>query len=87
MVQDARKAEFEKNYNAFTALLPSLIPMQEGRFALMRNGAVVDFFDTPADALKAGRTQFGDGLFSVQTVSRKEADFGWFSRVPNRRAV
>ena len=71
--------EVEANFEAFQRLLPELLQREARRWALMRHGECIDFYDTLRDARLAGNALFEDGIFSVQQVSTAIADFGWFS--------
>ena len=42
---------------------------------------LVDFFVTEKGAIKAGREQFGMGIFSVQPVHEHIVDLGWQGHV------
>jgi hypothetical protein len=82
---EQRKEEIEKNYRAFVAMLPSLLPTNRGKFALMHAGEILEFYDTARDAYLAGQQAYLDGLFSVQEVTSSPVDLGYFSHaVPNR---
>ena len=59
-IQDA----VDRNYEAFTKLLPELLKTNPGQFALLRNGEIVVFFPTAREAIQHGENTFGDGLFS-----------------------
>ena len=76
-----------ENYAAFVKLLPDLLDERAGKFALMRNGEVVEFFDSARDAFVFGEAKFDDGLFSVQEVKTAAADLGWYSRAPAHATV
>ena len=71
--------EVDANYEAFRHLLPELMLREANRWALMKNGECVDFYDTLRDAETAGRALYEDGLFSVQHISDTVVDLGWFS--------
>lgn len=49
----------DRNFRAFERLLPELIQSHPGKFAVLHDERVVDFFDTLGDAVKLGRVQFG----------------------------
>jgi len=85
-MSDPRQDEVKRNYEAFEKLLPTLLPERAGKFALMRNAELVEFFDTARDAFVAGQRLFAqDGLFSVQEVVETPVDLGFFSHaVPQR---
>jgi hypothetical protein len=77
---DLLREQIERNYQAFQEQLPSLIATQRGKFALMRDGQVIEFFDTARDAYVTGQRLFEqDKLFSVQEVTEVPVDLGFFS--------
>jgi hypothetical protein len=77
---DPLQDEVERNYAAFVQALPGLLPTHRGQFALMREGKIVEFFDTARDAHVAGRALYQvDGRYSVQEVTDVAADLGFFS--------
>lgn len=71
--------QIERNYEVFLAQLPKLLPSHGGQFALMRNGEIVDFFDTAMDAYTVGKKEFGLGGFSIQEIVDRVIDLGYFS--------
>jgi hypothetical protein len=82
MITEKKQSELHANYRIFAKILPDLLPKYEGKFALMRHGAFIAYFDNPGEALSLGRAQYDDELFSVQEVPVGKADFGWYSRAP-----
>jgi hypothetical protein len=72
----AQAQQVERNFEAFTKLLPELLNSHPGKYAVMHDGSVVDFFDTLGDAVKFGRAQFGDTDFSVQEITRQGVNLG-----------
>lgn len=73
------------NYQAFEAMLPLLLRDHKGKFALLRDGQVVEFFDTAGMAQIAGIERFDDALFSVQKVIEEAIDLGFYSHARYRR--
>ena len=73
------QAEVDANFKAFQGMLPELLARETNRWALMRHGECVGFFDTLRDAHIAGHTMYEDDLFSVQQVMAEVVDLGWFS--------
>ena len=62
-----QQEQVDRNYNAFVKRLPELMQSHGGKFALMRDGAIVAFFDTARDAYVAGQELYKqDSYFSVQ---------------------
>lgn len=82
-----RQEQIQRNYEVFQTQLPQLIMTHRGKFALMHNGEMVEFFDTARDAYVAGQKLFPDGLFSVQEVVETPVDLGFFSHAVPQRAV
>jgi hypothetical protein len=77
---DLLRQQIERSYRAFQEQLPSLIATPRGKFALMRDGQVIEFFDTARDAYVTGQRLFQqDKLFSVQEVTETPVDLGFFS--------
>ena len=74
--------QVEQNFRVFEEKLPGLLETHRGQFALMRDGEVVEFFDTMRDAYVTGLKLYPqDKLFSIQEVTPTPADLGWFSHV------
>lgn len=82
MISENKRAELRHNFEIFKRSVADLIREHENEYALMRHGEIVAFHDTASEALRAGRDDFADDMFSVQKVSTRAADFGWFSRAP-----
>lgn len=74
-----QQEEVLKNHAAFQERLPALLQSHPGKFALMRDQAIIEFFDTARDAYLAGACMFNDGRYSLQEVTDTVADLGWFS--------
>jgi hypothetical protein len=69
--------EVDRNYEFFKKELPRMMFRHAGQFALLRNAAVVEYFDTFGDAEKYARKVFQDGLFSIQKVEDTVANLGF----------
>ena len=67
------------NYAAFVRRLPEILALHQGKFALMRDGEIIEFFDTSADAFRAGEKLYPDQRFSIQQVIDSPVDLGFFS--------
>lgn len=79
-MSDMLEEQIHRNYQAFQEQLPSLVATYRGKFALMRDGQIVEFFDTARDAYVTGQKLFAsDQLFSVQEVIETPVDLGFFS--------
>ena len=84
---DKRVEEIERNFVEFQKLLPELLKTHAGKFAVLRNGKIIEFFDTFGDAAKFAFRSFKDEMFSVQEVTEKRIDLGFFSIAINNAAV
>ncbi len=84
---DSQQQEVDRNYKAFKTMLPELIKSDAGRTALMRDGKVVACFDTGRDAIQAGRTMFEDQPFSIQEITNRAVDLGYFSHFGAQQAT
>ena len=68
--ETARAAD-ERNIAAFQAILPELLRTHAGHFALMRDGKIVQFFNTDVDAMAYGVQTYADGLYAILGVSEQ----------------
>ena len=83
---DSIQEQVETNYRAFQEKLASLAAAHRGKFALMRDGQIIEFFDTARDAYVAGQKVFQqDRLFSIQEVIETPVDLGFFSHAMPQR--
>lgn len=73
----SHQQQVDENYAAFRKLLPDLLPTRAGKFAVMHNGAVVEFFDSLGDAVRFGHLKYGGIDFSVQHVTSQSVDLGF----------
>jgi hypothetical protein len=78
-----QQSEVDRNYDAFVRLLADILPRHRDKLALMRDGKIVDYFDKPGDAYRAGLEHFPDGIFSIQEVTEEPIDLGFWSHVGN----
>jgi len=76
-----QKLEVDRNYDRFVRILGTLLPEHRDQLALMREGEIVGFYDSPRDALKAAAEKFSDGVFSIQEVTDEPIDLGFWSHV------
>ena len=77
--QQAAQAEVDRNYEAFKALLPGLKATQAHKWALLHDATLTAVFDTVRDAHLAGVKLYPDACFSVQEITDRPVDLGWFS--------
>ena len=84
-MNETKRAEIETNYSVFRDELNKYIYIYTNKYALMRKGEVIEFYNSWQDAWKTGNKFFEDGLFSIQKVTKKPADLGYFSHAVFRR--
>ncbi len=77
--------EVDRNFDAFRSMLPGMIGDHRGEFVLLRHRNVEGFFGDLRAAFAAGSVRFGDRLFSVQEVTDRPADLGFFSHAVDTR--
>lgn len=70
-------SQVDLNFASFVKMLPELLQTQPGKFALMHDGAIVEFYEGLADAVRAGAAKFGDSNFSVQEVVSQNINLGY----------
>lgn len=75
----ATQEQVDKNYQAFKMALAGLLEKHKGKFALMHDGEIIEFFDTPRDAYVTGQRLYSDLEFSVQEITANAVDLGFFS--------
>lgn len=73
--------EVDRNYEAFLALLPEIISVHGGKFALLHDCQIVGYFDTSLAATLDGHREFGSGRYSVQEVTSEPEHLGFYSYV------
>ena len=71
--------EVDQNYEAFQKILPGLMQTSQGKWALLHNKEVEAVFDTAIDACVAGEKLYPNKLFSVQEITERIVDLGWYS--------
>jgi hypothetical protein len=79
MTQEQMREQVDKNYQAFLALLPTIIPLHQDKYALMKDGVAVGFYTTLEDAYMTANQFYKDQPFSVQKVTETPVDLGFFS--------
>jgi len=76
-----QQVEVDRNYDVFNRMLSSIIGEHRDQLALMRDGKIVGFFETPRAALEAADQLFPDQIFSIQEVTDEPIDLGFWSHV------
>ena len=81
MSVERQRQQVDRNYDAFTRILGSILLEHRDQLALMRDGSIVGYYDTPREALRAASELFPDGVFSIQEVTDEPIDLGFWSHV------
>lgn len=84
---ERKQHEIDENYKVFSEILPDLMKTHAGKFVVMRHRKTVAFFDTSRDAIVHASTTYPDGVFSIQEITQKAVDLGWFSHAPLHNPV
>lgn len=61
--------EVDLNYEAFQKELPRLLHEHRGKFALLKNGRIMNFFSSAENARNTAASFIPDGLYSIQQVT------------------
>jgi hypothetical protein len=86
-MSELHQRQVQQNYESFLLRVSQLVVTHRGKFALMHDREIIEFFDTARDAYIAGQKIFPDGIFSVQEVTETPADLGFFSHALPQRAI
>lgn len=81
MDAERQRQEVDRNFDAFTRMLGSILHEHRDQLALMRDRRIVGYYGTPCEALKAASELFPDGIFSIQEVTDEPIDLGFWSHV------
>jgi hypothetical protein len=81
MTSERQQQEVDRIYDAFMGMLDSILAEHRDELALMRDGEVVGYFNTPRELLVAASERFPDGIFSLQEVTDEPLDLGLWSHV------
>lgn len=73
------EVEIERNYAAFKDMLSDLLPDRLGQYALLHDQKLAGLYPTVGEAERAGYAQFKDEPYSIQLVSQKPVDLGFYS--------
>ncbi|WP_197054246.1 hypothetical protein [Sphingomonas sp. 37zxx] len=77
--KERQQREIEINFDRFERMLGQYLLTQRDRFALMRDGEVIGFFDTASAAGLAGAARFEDRIYSIQKVTDEPVEFGIYA--------
>ena len=76
--------EIDRNLYAFLPRIPQLMSQHPGEYALLRNQEIVSVHKRLRDAIEEASEKFSDGLFSIQQITDKPVELGFFSYADNQ---
>jgi hypothetical protein len=76
---DRLSLEVDGNYDFFQRNISKFLQEHAGKYALLRGKSVIDFYDNPGTAYRAGLAQYSDEIFSIQEVTDQPVDLGFMS--------
>ncbi len=79
IVRDTLKIEVDTNYDYFQRTLSAYLSEHNGQYALLKGAAIIDFYEGPGEAYRAGLARFPDRIFSIQKVTEEVEDLGMMS--------
>lgn len=82
-MQHTREIEIDQNYDFFQRNLARFLKDHSGEYALLKDRAVIDWFERPGDAYRAGLAKFSDEPFSIQEARSEPIELGHLSFGPN----
>lgn len=78
------QTEIESNFEYFKNIVTDYVESHEGEFVLLHNQKVISFYENAYLAAIEGYKRFSDGSFSVQEVTTKPLDLGFYSHVASQ---
>ncbi len=75
-----------ENHKALLARLPEYLNDHRGEYALLRDREIAGLFATELEALEVGEQRFPDDRFSIQEITDRRIDLGFFSHAVQLRA-
>lgn len=81
----ALEIEIDANFDYFQRHISKFVEDNYGKFALLKSGRIVDFYESLFEAEKKGENEFPDGIFSIQEVTNEPVDLGFFTHASDNR--
>lgn len=78
-------AEIDRNLFAFLPQIPTLLEQHRGEYALLRDQHIISLHKRLSEALAAAEAKFPDELFSIQQVTDKPIEQGFFGYADHSR--
>ncbi|KUO51909.1 MAG: hypothetical protein APF82_02835 [Sphingomonadales bacterium BRH_c42] len=84
-MNDKLEVEIERNLFAFLSRIPQLLTEHRGEYAVLRQQEIVGIYARLSEALQVAQARFNDGLFSIQEITDKPVDLGFYSHAADPR--
>ncbi len=84
--REKRIEEAKKNFAFYKTILTNLDERQHGKYLLLKDSKVIEYYDDIESANIAANSMFPDKLFSIQKVAQKPADLGFYRYANFRNA-
>ena len=69
-------SQVEINHQAYLDRHRHLEDEHSGKFALMRDGKIINLYDDPEQAFRDGISEYGEGEFSVKEIGAQPIRLG-----------
>lgn len=79
------EAEIDRNLFAFLPRIPILLELHRDEYAVLRDQQVISLHKRLSEALAVAQVQFPDRLFSIQQVTDKPIEQGFFGYADHSR--
>jgi hypothetical protein len=76
----SQQEQVKINYEAFNKMLDGLLVDKRGKYALLRDGELIEVYDTLEDAVSTADKFFTDGRYSIQRITDQPVNLGLRSR-------
>ena len=83
--RDRRLKEAKDNYVFYKSILKTLNKDKHGKYLLLKDREVIDYYSDIESANAAATSKFEDGIFSIQKVAQKPVELGFYRYAHNFR--
>lgn len=77
--------EIDRNLFAFLPQIPALLKRHRNEYALLRDQQIISLHKRLSEALAVAQSKFPDELFSIQQVTDKPIEQGFFGYADHSR--
>ncbi len=76
--RDLKLQEAKKNYEFYKSILETININKHGKYLLLKNKEIIDYFSNVSEARAAAESKFRDGIYSIQKVAEAPAELGFY---------